>query len=656
MKIALRFLSIALLSFLVMSIAVPAQASDWQPITPEDLALKDNPKVPGSVAMILYRSIERDDKLGSEEEYVRIKIFKDEGKKYADVTIPPFDREFKVGGVSGRTIHPDGSIVEFHGQVFEKVVAKLRNEKVMTKSFTLPDVTPGSIIEYRYKLFWEAMDPNSHTYYYFPQSEWTIQKELYQRTAHFRFVPARDDMFAYQIGANLLPANAHIEQQKSNHTVLLDMDDIPAFEEEPYMPARNVAQIRVMFFYSTHNIPQGDQYWKEEGKSWYDGAEGFMNKKGGMSKEVAAVTSAGDSPEVKLKKIYDHVQTFENLTYSNEREAQEIKRMKQRENKNVEDVVNNKYGYRNQLNRTFVAMARAAGMEATLLKVTERDEDILHREWPAISQLRWEIAMVKLGGKTLYLDPGTPYLPFGAIPWEDSGVTALVGDKNMPTWIIIPVQENTGSSIERAAKMMLGDEGSLTGEITVTYSGEDAFHKRLWSRNEDDAARKKSLEEQLQNWLATKSEVELESVNDWKSSNLPLIVKYKVTIPGFASSTGHRVLIPATLFAQAYKNPFVATRRVNPVAMEYLYTRKDDVNISLPKNFSVENLPKAAETKNAVADISTAYANENGALHFTRNFALNGLFLETKYYGALRQYYQAIQSETNEQAVLKVAN
>src|ERR1700760_3675230 len=79
-----------------------AHADGWLPIDPADLALKDNPAQPGAKAMILYRSIDRNDKTGSQQEYVRIKIFTEEGKSFADVTIPPFDRtEFKFSGVQG---------------------------------------------------------------------------------------------------------------------------------------------------------------------------------------------------------------------------------------------------------------------------------------------------------------------------------------------------------------------------------------------------------------------------------------------------------------------------------------------------------------------------------------------------------------------------
>ncbi len=606
--------------------------------------------------MILYRSVVRDDQMGSQHEYVRIKIFTDEGKEYGTVNIPPFDRDFKVQGVSGRTIHPDGTIVPFTGQVFEKVVQRGSNFRWMAKSFTMPDVTPGSIIEYRYTRYWEALNPSTRTYYYFPRSEWEIQGELYQREAHFEFKPGNEDVFSYRVQAVHMPESTKLNRDTVHHTISLELKDIPAFELEPFMPPPAEAAMRVLFFYSTDlRIPEADEYWKTNGKKWYGATEGFMDKKGAVSNAVAGKTSPSDTQEVKLHKLYDYVQGFENLTFHTARSEQEAKALNIRENKSVEDVLNNKYGYRNELNRTFVALARAAGADATLVKVTERDEALLHREWPAFSQLGYEIAMVKLNGTSVYLDPGSPFCPFGILPWSDTGVLGLVLEKSMPTWITTPVFDPTYATIKRSATLTLEDNGSLKGEVVVTFSGQDAFHRRFHARNEDETERKKWMEETLQDWLPVKGDIELVDVNDWKSSNLPLIVKYKVELPGYASQAGHRILIPTTLFAGAYRNPFTPTRRVNPVFMDYQYDRADDVTITLPKAFQIESLPKPMADKNAVAEISTDYEIENGTLHFKRDFQMKAIAVEAKYYSALRNYFQKVQAGTNEQAVLKIA-
>jgi Domain of Unknown Function with PDB structure (DUF3857) len=650
-------LSLTCYTFLLLMVSSLALAADWLPIAPEDLAMKDNPAVPGSKAMILYRSVERDDTLGSETEYVRLKVFTDEGKEYADVVLPPFDRaEFNVQSVHGRTIHPDGSIVPFSGQVFEKVVAQGRGFKYRAKAFTMPDVTPGSIIEYRFVRYWEASNPSTRMWYYFPRSEWQVQRELYQRAAHFKFKPLTREGLFWAIRTLGLPADAKVAQDKMNDSVTLDVANMPGIEKEEYMPPEQEVTARVLFFYDDARIPMPDEYWKNQAKKWHGSAEGFMDKKGAVSRDLASVISPSDTNDVKLHKIYDHVQSFENRSFEAEKTDKEAKVLNLRYNKSVEDVISSKAGYRNDLNRTFVALARAAGFDATLLKVTERDTAILHKEWPSVAQLGYEIAMVREGSKNTYLDPGSPFCPYGILPWEDTAIPALQLDKNGPVWVTIPPPEPDAAGIKRVAKMKLENDGSLTGEIEVTFSGQEAYRRRLWERNQDDAGRKKNMEELLQEWLEAKGEIELEKVNDWKASSVPLIVDYKLTIPGYANQAGRRVLLPSTLFAGAYKNRFPGHKRVHPIYLEYTYDYADEVNISLPPNFQVESLPKPVAAQNGVADVAVNCANDNGTLHLTRDFKLKGLFLDQKYYDAMREYFQAVQSGANEQAVLKIAN
>lgn len=371
--------SISLVAILLCQLSVMALAADWQPIANEDLKLADNPLEPGSKAMILYRSVLRDDKQGTEENYVRIKIFTDEGKSFADVTISPMlDRDYKVTSVEGRTIHPDGTILPFNGQVFERIVARNRGIKVTAKSFVLPDVTAGSIIEYRYKVAWPSWN------IYFPMSEWVIQLNLFQRSAHFRIQPL--DRLAYKVVASHFITDAQLNEDKSTRAITLDASNLAGYEEEPYMPTPELS--RVMFFYSSAVIPDDATYWKEQSAYWYKGTEDWMNKKGAMAKALKAITDPSDSTEVKLHKIYDYLQAFPNLSYRDEKSEKEMKRTKERDNKDVEDVVRNKYGYRSEINRTFVALARAAGVDATLVRLTERSDDVLHKDWPYFYQLR----------------------------------------------------------------------------------------------------------------------------------------------------------------------------------------------------------------------------------------------------------------------------
>ena len=84
----MRRRSILLFCVLFVCFAIPAHAEDHPPVTPEDLKMTSEPMAPGAPAIILYRQVDRDDRAGHEDYFIRIKILKEEGRNRADVEIP----------------------------------------------------------------------------------------------------------------------------------------------------------------------------------------------------------------------------------------------------------------------------------------------------------------------------------------------------------------------------------------------------------------------------------------------------------------------------------------------------------------------------------------------------------------------------------------
>ena len=170
------------IAFVVFSFTA-LSASEFQPVVAEELKMTSEPLAPGAPAIILYRQVDRDDRglTAHEDDYFRIKILKEEGRKYADIEIPFFKDSGNVVNVHGRTIRPDGSIVNFDGKVFSKSIAKAKGLKYMAKTFTLPDVQVGGIIEYYY-----TTDLSEHYVY---DSHWILSDELFTKAAKFSLKP-----------------------------------------------------------------------------------------------------------------------------------------------------------------------------------------------------------------------------------------------------------------------------------------------------------------------------------------------------------------------------------------------------------------------------------------------------------------------------------
>lgn len=640
-----RFCCLLALS-LPFLIALPAFAggpTPWPAISSEDLAMKDYAPYPGAHAVILTRKLEGNDKLGWERNYYRIKILDEEGKQYANVEIGTYPKQYKVVNIEARTIRPDGTIVPFTGQIFEKSVAKYKSLGWYAKAFTLPDVQVGSIIEYRYTVEW-SYDSGGY-----PPDVWMVQSTLPIRDAEFSRI-----MFGQ--GYSLKWLICYIEQQPKieRDTVRLFLKNVAPFEKETLQPPEDELRARVEFTYHYGKVSlDSDEYWKDAAVAWSKATEEYMDRRKAAEREVATLISPGDTPEAKLHKLYNRIQKMRNLSYEREKTEQEAKREKLKDNRNVEDVLKNGYGYQNQLNCTFVALARASGFDATVLRVIERDQYFFHKEVEQIGRLVKELAVVNLDGKTIYLDPSLPFAPFGMLSWEDTGVKGLLLDRNNAVWSSTPQPEPQQTLTKRTADLTLDSDGTLKGQLVVDLRGQNAIYRRVNGRADDDAARKKNIEEMIKGWLPSSATVELGKIDDWSAPTDSFIVSAAITLPGFAAATGKRTMVPISIFPGSDKNLFQSAKRVHPVYLRNPYTDVDEIRIKLPEGMQVESLPQTREIPTGFSSMKVSVTKQGNELKIDRKVTIRGYYFQPEHYPDLRAFLDSVKAVGDEQAVLR---
>jgi hypothetical protein len=647
------FASLMILGFPAFRPATVSASVGFQPVSPEELKMTSVPEAPGAPGIILYRQVDRDDNgtTSHEDNYFRIKILTEEGRKYADIEIPFFKESGEIDNIKARTIRPDGSIVNFDGKVFEKSIAKARGLKYLAKTFTLPDVEPGSIIEYYY-----TKDLTENKLY---DSHWILSNELFTKTAKFSLKPYHSEYETWNIRWiwQLLPKGTSEPKQGGDSVVRLEVHNIPAFQTEDFMPPENELQARVDFIYSQDSFESdAEKYWKKTGKKMNDKLESLTGKRKAMEQALAQIVSPADSPDVKLQKIYDRVQQMRNTSYEVQKTEQEQKRAKEKALNNVEDVWKQNYGDGVQLTWLYLALVRAAGFDAYGVWVSDRSNYFFNAAGMDSSKLDANVVLVKLNGKDVYCDPGAKFTPFGLLPWVETGVTGLRLDKDGGSWVQTTLPPSSASRIERKADLKLSsDSGSLEGKLTVTYTGLEALRRRTEERNVDETGRKEFLENAVKEYIPAAAEVELANQPDWNSSSFSMVAEFNLKVPGWVSAAGHRALMPVGLFSAPEKHLFDHAARVHPVYMEFPFQLVDDVTIELPAGWQVSSLP-TAQNQDGHIIVYTLKADKDkdkGKLHLERSLDLGFLILETKYYLALREFFQVVRAGDEEQAVLQ---
>ncbi|HEY1524907.1 MAG TPA: DUF3857 and transglutaminase domain-containing protein [Candidatus Angelobacter sp.] len=535
-----------------------AQKEDWLPVTQQDLEFKQVPGSPGADAVQLYFADFINDEEQTEFFYQRIKVLNEKGNRLADVeiTIPP---DGSISGLKARTIHPDGKIVEFTGKPFQKTVIKARGIKVLAKAFTMPDVTVGSIIEYKYKIDWPGIITDNY---------WTIQHELYTVKESFRMKPYSGVLEGFEKGHQVAALYSHmpnnIKPVQKGGGYEMEVANMPAFESEGYMPPEEDLKPQMRFFYIGPGASTAEKFWQEAGRKWNDEAEHFIGNRKEISQAAAEAIGNETDPEQKLRKLYARAQQIRNLTYERERTEQEQKKENLKVNQNAGDVLSRGTGDRDDITRFFVALARSAGFEASIVRVGDRKNKFFDKGLLSKRQLDTEIAVVNQASKDIYLDPGTRFCPFGYLRWIRTSTMGIKLDKKGGVFVTAPGAGYDKATIRRTAEMALDGDGNLKGTITVKFEGGEALEHRLDELATDDAGKKKDLEDELQEWLPTGAIVKLTKVEGWETSDTPLIAGFNVDMPGYASAAGKRLLVPVYLFQARQMDAFKHVDRKSP--------------------------------------------------------------------------------------------
>ena len=615
-----------------------SQTQDFRPATPAELAMKDVDYAPGAAAVILDWIEVDDDTQSVSSEYYRIKVLTDEGKKYADVEVPYF-AGYPVNGrvtdISGRTIQPDGKIVPFDGKVYDKILLKGAGLRLRAKTFSLPAVQAGSIIEYRYQRRWAAL--------LLMNTLWSIQRDIPVLHARMSLKPFDSNgeyssFFTY----HNLPTGKVPEPGKGREKVYeLDLTNVPVYQNEEFAPPEDSLKTRVTFYYTSSRVDPA-KFWAAQSAEWNKSIENWIGKPDRVRSHAQPL--AGKEPMETLRNIYAKVQTFKNLSFEDE--------PTENDKKNPADVVTKAEGYRSEITRTFVALARGAGLEANIVRVAPRDRFFFSPTVPDAEQMDAEIAAVSIAGQTHYFDPGTPTAPFGVISWEKSNVPGVRIAKGAAANFETVAEQKPDDAVRRRSADLRLNGDVLEGSVTATFTGQEALRRRLRTWGDDEAERTKDLEDEAKEWFPAGATVKLAQVTGATSHNEPLVAKFDVTLPNFVSAAGSRTILPISVFASNAKNPFSSATRTYPIYFHYSRREEDEVKVTLPESLALAELPKPAKIDAGALVYANAVKQDGAAITFTRSVTVDTMLIEPQYYRSVRNFFSSMVAADQKPLVL----
>jgi hypothetical protein len=637
---------------LLAALSPAVLCAQFQAPNPDELKMTSDPKAPGAAAVYLNIEEIANDRQHDRSFYARIKVLTEKGKELATVEVPYEKGISKVTHIEGRTIEPDGTIVPLSAKPDDLLNEATGGKQFGRMVFTLPAVEPGSILEYKYSLDYQADE--------FAPPQWEIQRPYFVHKAHYNFVPAgetlvdtRGRLYGNLLWSGRVPPGVEVKQG-INTTYTVDVTDVPPVPDEEWMPPISSLLYKVSFYYAAQN--NAGQFWLETIEDWSKKVDEFAEPSKPIKTAVETIVSPDDSDLEKARKLYNVVQALDNASFSREKSTSEMKELNIKQPKHAQDTWAERSGSKEDITMLYLAMLRAAGLKAHAIRVVDRDRGIFDPAYMSIDQLDSTLVILVLGDKTTLLDPGEKMCPFGTVSWRHSFAAGIGQETKGVSYVSTPQQQYADNVTLRTGDVTIDAQGNISGYMTIAMTGQEALRWRQAKLQYYDAEVKRRFDTELEKIVPEGVEAHADhflSMDD-PYTNLIAVVKIKGTL---GVATGRRLLLPEFFFETRSHAPFVnEEKRFEPVDMHYAERVTDEITYHLPPGLAVEGSPKDANVSWAGHAILVAKtAMQPGQIivgdTLTRAFTV----VKPGEYQDLRGFYQKVAAADQGQLALTAA-
>src|SRR5579863_2420085 len=616
---------------------IPAQFTE--PAS-DELKMTSEPKATGAAAVFLYREETQDETKSTVTDYERIKVLTEKGLNQATVHLAIGVGFDKVTSIDGRTIHADGKVFPLTTKPEDLMAFKTKGLELDDIVFTLPYAEVGCILEYRIQLHYSK--------FLFPP-QWRIQQSYFVSKARYVFNSGvADSRMAY---SGRLPKDAHVVQDKKG-AYILEVTDVPALPDEEDMPPLNLLTLRVDFYFTRYATIAG--YWEDAALEWGMAMKEITEPTAELKKAVSQIVGPADSEQAKAEKIYAAVMQIENTDFTRAKSKAERKKNKQKEVKKLEDIWKQKSGWSDAIALLYAAMCRAANLDVWPMRVADRSRSMFDQNYPFASQLDDYIAVAKIDGKDIYLDPGEKMCPFGALHWKHTLTTGFrMSSSGTGAMARTPGAISRNSEVARSAVLKVDESGDVEGTARFAMSGSNALHWRQLSLENDPDEVKKQFDETVGKMIQQGVHANIDNLMALDDFTVNLIAIVKIS-GSLGAATGKRLFLPGAFFESGSSHPFATEeKRVTPVDLQYPSLVEDEVTYFLPAGFALESMPQKAQVQwPDSAELEIDSSSGEGMVKVSRSLEQKHSMIDPKDYPQLHDFYRKVATADQQQLVL----
>lgn len=651
----LRLVLIAFSALTLLAAPAPAAAQPqlprpmgWKPVSPEELALASPRVDPQADAEALLWDVRVYDQVSGQdrdtpqtvfENYLRVKIFTERGKDAHATVDLPYVSSIRVTDVAARTIRPDGSIVELkRSDVFTRTVVKANDLKVKAVSFALPAIAVGAIIEYRWR---ETHDDSLSMNLLLPFSR-EIPVHLVRYS--IRPLPEAEDfrLLLHAFNGNFSP----LEPQRDGFS-MTSLTNVRARRDEPYPSPALDHQPWLFLTYSQHRSETVGAYWTRMSTLLFDLYAERAKGSDELRRAALEATSGATDPRAQVAAL---VRAAQARVARVDLMATPIEMARAaKPNKTAGEAFKRGQGTADDLIVVLMAMAKAVGLDARVVATPDRSEMFYKFDSRLLYMARDRIVAIRVADDWIFAEPANELSKTGALRWYQEWQPVMITDPKAPIFTRTPVTPAADSGRRRTATLKLLEDGTLQGDVEVTFAGHYDQRLKRQEMPESDDERAASLREAYAKRLpgAELTDIRIEHVTD---AEKPYTTRFTIRIPGYAQKTGSRLFLQPAVFQKGLDPVFPSETREQDVYFPFGWTEKDTISIAIPDDYEIEAPTRPAPIASTAGRHQIALNSTDSwrTLQVKRTFVVglsDALLVKHETYAALKQFFDLVQQK-----------
>jgi hypothetical protein len=582
----------------------------------------------------------------------RIKIFNDNGKTAADIHISYYGGNHLeyVTGIQAQTINLVDGKVEItkldKKLIYTKAIDKWRNEI----TFTMPNVKPGCIIEYKYN--WNTND-------FFDVPDWDFQDKIPVR--YSEYTTSIPDIFYFRQQPHLtipLVKSAHTSEGRSlqdgtnssPYTLEIEtkaMANIPSLPDEPFMSSfrDNVQNIRYQLVSLRPIggfIKTGSDTWAKVGGKLIDDEDfgGQLKRKLNNEEAIISKAKALKTDDEKIAYVFNEVKNA--MKWNGNDDWYTID--------GTYRAWENKTGNSAEINLILYHLLKLSGLEVYPMVVSTREHGKVSPYYTSTIQFNRAVAYIPVDStKNYILDATGKYNLYNETPAELLNSSGLFIDKPKNQYDMVFLHKETPV---RQVVLISGEikpNGKLEGNAQISSTSYNKIHAIERYKKDGEKKYIDYLSDNDNNLKISSFKMENMDVD-----SLPLTQKINFNLD-LAGSDENYIYLNPNLFTSLKTNAFLSEKRMTDIDFGYLQNYTISSVYKIPAGYKADALPKSVTI--IMPDKSVSFkrlvAEQDGSIIVRYSINYNKVSYPKDDYPDFHEFFKKMHEMLNEQIILK---